>query len=108
MSTPGVTAALQKAPASDIVALSEAANQLQGIGELFGSSSSASSTTGTDPSSLLNSALATLEQKSGQGSSSSTTLATQLANLQTQELQSLFGSSSNTNQPSGSLINLVG
>lgn len=106
LSSANVKAALEKAPAKDIVALSVAASKLQGIGQLFGNSES--SQTSNDPVSNI---FASLEQSAaGQTSNSGapTTLQTQLANLQSQETQSLFGSSSGTNQPSGSLLNLIG
>jgi len=96
ISSPSVEAALEKAPASDIVQLSDEALQLQVTDSLFGGSTT-SSTSGTTPSSLF-SELESIDSSANTGSSSSTSgasLTDQLAayqgSSQLQEAQSLLG-----------------
>jgi hypothetical protein len=103
LSSPGVEAALEKAPVSDIVELSDQAQQLQDTDALFGMSN-----TSTTPTDSLFSALASVGSSatwsaSGSSLDPGSSLADQLAayqsNMQTQETQSLFGitPSSSTN-----------
>jgi len=100
LSSPKVQAALENAPASDIVEISDQALQLQATDALFGISN-----TTTSPTDSLFSALASAnsnETSSASGSSLNpgAPLADQLAayqgNMQTQEMQTLFGSTPST------------
>lgn len=92
LSSPNIQAVLENAPASDIVEISEQAQQLQSVDALFG----ISNTSGTADDSLF-SALASASASATSSSSSSTnsSLADQLAayqsNAQTQEAQTLLG-----------------
>lgn len=106
LSSPTVEAALQNAPASDIVQISEQAMQLQATDALFGISNP--STTSTDS---LFSALASIGSSEGSSGSSTaasslgtgSSLADQLAayqgNVQTQEAQTLLGINQPTTTP---------
>lgn len=116
LSSPKVEQALENAPASDIVQISEQAMQLQATDALFGISNSSGSST----DSSLFSALASADSESSGSTTSSSTsdssLADQLAayqsNMQIQDTQSLLGlsgTSSNTNtNATTSLLNLFG
>jgi len=101
LSSPAIQTALENAPASDIIEISDQAMQLQATDALFGITSSSDS-----PTDNLFSALA--DSSSGTGSSASSSsldpgssLADQLAayqgNMQTQEAQTLLGNSSTPN-----------
>jgi hypothetical protein len=101
LSSPAIQTALENAPASDIVEISDQAMQLQATDALFGITSSSDS-----PTDNLFSALA--DSSSGTGSSASSSsldpgssLADQLAayqgNMQTQEAQTLLGNNSTPN-----------
>jgi hypothetical protein len=101
LSSPAIQTALENAPASDIVEISDQAMQLQATDALFGITSSSDS-----PTDNLFSALA--DSSSGTGSSASSSsldpgssLADQLAayqgNMQTQEAQTLLGNTSTPN-----------
>jgi hypothetical protein len=115
MSSPAAVSALEKAPASDIVQLSVAATQLQGMDEMFGISNGS----GTDMSSILanlGNSLAGSAESAANGQPVSTALSTaspadQLANyqavLQGAETQGLFSTGSNVGL-SGSLFNTTG
>ncbi|HTB17971.1 MAG TPA: hypothetical protein VK708_07625 [Bryobacteraceae bacterium] len=96
LSSPNVQAALENAPASDIVQISDEAMQLQTTDALFGISNTSSSS-----SDSLFSALA-----AGSSPTSSASLADQLAayqgNMQTQETQALFGITPPATTPSSS------
>ena len=96
LSSPNVQAALENAPASDIVQISDEAMQLQTADALFGISNTSSSS-----SDSLFSALA-----AGSSPTSSASLADQLAayqgNMQTQETQALFGITPPATTPSSS------
>src|SRR5579862_9913058 len=89
LSSPTVQAALENAPASDIVEISDQALQLQTADALFGISNTAAS-----PTESLFSALASAGSSSS-SSSTGSSLADQLAayqgNQQVQETQALFG-----------------
>lgn len=88
LSSPNIQAALEQAPASDIVEISEQAQQLQSVDALFGISNSSGAA-----SDNLFSALASASSSSS--SSANSSLADQLAayqsNAQTQEAQTLLG-----------------
>jgi len=115
LSSPGVVAALEKAPAADVVQLSLAATQLEGIDAMFGLSNGSSSGSSSDMTSLLASlepaitgsaAPATANSGSSPAASASSTATTadQIASartfLQTEETAALFGTGS-----AGSLSN---
>jgi hypothetical protein len=94
LSSPTVQAALENAPASDIVEISDQALQLQATDALFGISN-----TSTSPTDSLFSALASANSNdtssaSGSSLNPGSPLADQLAayqgNMQTQEMQTLF------------------
>jgi hypothetical protein len=110
LSSPGVESALENAPTSDIVEISEQAQQLQSVDALFGLSSTSNSSTDS-----LFTALADVGSNTGSPAASSlntgSSLADQLAayqgNLQTQEAQTLLGINPTTNTNS-SLFDLVG
>ena len=104
LSSPSIQSALENAPASDIVEISEQAMQLQTADAIFGISN-----TSTSPTDSLFSALASV----GSSATASTTgspLADQLAayqgNVQTQEMQTLFGTAPATTAPSSSLYDV--
>jgi hypothetical protein len=124
LSSPAVTAALEKASPSDIVQLSAEATQLENVDAMFGlADSSGGSGDG------LTSALASLEDlAAGSGTStpsttgtasasaspastSTTSIATQLANyqaaVQSDEVQALLGDGSSSDF-TGSLFDLTG
>jgi len=108
LSSPAVTSALESAPTTDIVQLSMAATQLEGIDTMFGISNGSN----TGASSIL----ASLEDlPAGSAPAASTALSTaspadQLADyqaaLQATETQGLFGIG--PGGLSGSIFNLVG
>jgi hypothetical protein len=103
LSSPSIQSALENAPPSDIVEISDQAQQLQSMDALFGISSSSENS-----STSLFSALATEESSGGSSAASSlntgSSLADQLAayqgNMQTQEAQTLLGINPSTNTPS--------
>jgi hypothetical protein len=101
LSSPAIQTALENAPASDIVEISDQAMQLQATDALFGITSSSDS-----PTDNLFSALADSSSGTGTSASSSSldpgsSLADQLAayqgNMQTQEAQTLLGNTSTPN-----------
>lgn len=110
LSSPKVEQALENAPTSDIVQISEQAMQLQATDALFGISDS--STSSSDSS--LFSALASSESSStgSAASSSSSALADQLAayqsNMQIQDTQTLLGTSTDGTNATTSLLNVLG
>jgi len=100
LSSPTVQAALENAPASDIVEISDQALQLQATDALFGISN-----TSTSPTDSLFSALASANSNdtssaSGSSLNPGSPLADQLAayqgNMQTQEMQTLFATTPST------------
>jgi hypothetical protein len=97
LSSPTVQAALQNAPASDIVEISDQALQLQATDALLGISNPT-----TSPTDSLFSALASINSSETSGSplNPGSPLADQLAayqgNMQTQEMQTLFATPSAT------------
>jgi hypothetical protein len=112
LSSPNIQSALEKAPPSDIVEISEQAQQLQSVDALFGDSNTANTSTDS-----LFTALADIGSNTGTNvnsapaSEAGSPLADQLAayqgNLQTQEAQTLLGVNPSTNTTS-SLFDLVG
>ncbi len=103
LSSPNVEAALESAPASDIVQISDEAQQLQTADALFGISN-----TSTSSADNLFSALAAVGSSGTSSTSASSldpgsSLADQLAayqgNQQTQETQALFGIAPSTTTP---------
>ncbi|MGB6946296.1 MAG: hypothetical protein WBE37_28120 [Bryobacteraceae bacterium] len=111
LSSPNIQAALENAPASDIVEISDQAQQLQATDALFGISN-----TSTSPTDSLFSALASVGSdatSSATGSSldPGSSLADQLAayqgNMQTQETQALFDTAPSTTVPN-SLYDVLG
>ena len=100
LSSPAVQSALQNAPASDIVEISDQALQLQTADALLGISNPT-----TSPTDSLFSALASISSNdtssaSGSSLNPGSSLADQLAayqgNMQTQEMQTLFATPSAT------------
>jgi hypothetical protein len=71
LSSPAVVSALEAAPAADIVQLSDAATQLEGMDELFGISSGSASSSGADLSSILANLEAQPPSSAGSASSAS-------------------------------------
>ncbi len=96
VSSPTVEAALENAPASDIVEISDQAIQLQTADALFGISN-----TTTSPTDSLFSALASSTPGSSldPGSPLSDQLAAYQGNMQTQEMQTLFGATPSATTP---------
>jgi hypothetical protein len=122
LSSPGVTSALENAPATDIVQLSMAAIQLEGVDTMFGISNSSSTGASSAAANLGDLLTASVQAAStapaaatAQSSSTapSTTaspadqLATYQADLQAVETQGLFGIGATPNL-SGSLFNTIG
>lgn len=109
LSSPNIQSALQNAPASDIVEISDQAQQLQSVDALFG----ISNTTENSTTSLF-SALATAESTPGSpaaaslnpGSSLTDQLAAYQGNLQTQETHALFGLTPSTTPQTNSLFDV--
>ena len=97
LSSPAIQAALQNAPASDIVQISDQAMQLQDAEALFGAP-----TTSSTPTDSLFAAL-TPPGSSATTSAAGSSLADQLAsyqgNLQTQEAQTLLGTAPSPTAP---------
>jgi hypothetical protein len=95
LSSPAVTSALEKAPATDIVQLSMAATQLANVDAMFGISDGSTSGA-SSPFANLGNLLA------GSSGADSTQIASQLA-----VTQGLFGIGA-TGNLSGSLLNAIG
>ena len=95
LSSPTIQAALQNAPASDIVEISDQALQLQAADALLGVSSTPSSPTDSLFSELASVGSSASSSASGSSLDPGSSLADQLAayqgNMQTQETQALFG-----------------
>jgi hypothetical protein len=95
LSSPNIQAALENAPASDIVEISDQAQQLQATDALFGISNSSSSPTDPLFSALASVGSSATSPATGASLSAGSSLADQLAayqgNMQTQETQALFG-----------------
>ena len=101
LSSQSVTKALEKAPPGDIVQLSNAATQLEGMDAMFGVTPGAS----TDLSSTL---LASPTTQSALSTASPTDkLANAQAAIQAELTQGLFGTGT-TNSLSGTLFNTLG
>jgi hypothetical protein len=95
LSSPNVEAALENAPASDIVQISDEAQQLQTADALFGISNTSTSSADNLFSALAAVGSSTTSSASGSSLDPGSSLADQLAayqgNQQTQETQALFG-----------------
>jgi hypothetical protein len=95
LSSPNIQAALENAPASDIVEISDQAQQLQATDALFGISNTSSSPTDSLFSALASVGSSATSPAAGSSLSPGSSLADQLAayqgNMQTQETQALFG-----------------
>jgi hypothetical protein len=109
-----VTSALQKAPAADIVQLSVAATQLEGVDAMFGisdGSSTPTSNTFTNLEDLAAGSTGAASTATAAGGQSTASSAEQLANyqadLQAAETQSLFGTGTNSGL-SNSLFDFTG
>ncbi len=103
LSSPKIQAALENAPASDIVEISDQAQQLQATDALFGISNTTSSPTDSLFSALASVGSSATSPAAGSSLSAGSSLADQLAayqgNLQTQETQALFGITPSTTAP---------
>jgi hypothetical protein len=103
LSSPAVESALQNAPASDLVQLSDEALQLQTAHLLFGTSaaSDASNPLST-PDSLLSTLIPAAETPAADPSATSLNnpLAAYHSNLQLREMQAPFGVDAQSTQPS--------
>jgi hypothetical protein len=119
LSSPNAVSALENASPADIINLSAAATQLQGVDILFGGSGAAPENTATDMSSMLANLEASLTDSSpataanspnSSTSASAGSPASQLADYQTGlqavEADALLGLGS-TGTPSGSLFDVL-
>jgi hypothetical protein len=101
LSSPSIQTALENAPASDIVEISDQAMQLQATDALFGITSSSDSPTDNLFSALADSSSGTgssaLSSSLDPGSSLADQLAAYQGNMQTQEAQTLLGNNSTPN-----------
>jgi hypothetical protein len=101
LSSPAIQTALENAPASDIVEISDQAMQLQATDALFGITSSSDSPTDNLFSALADSSSGTgssaLSSSLDPGSSLADQLAAYQGNMQTQEAQTLLGNTSTPN-----------
>ena len=88
LTTPSVQSAIENAPPSDIVTLSNAAIEGQEVGELFDPAGS-SSTSASAASTLISDLIA--NASSGTASAGSSQLPSLLAALQYQQVQGLLG-----------------
>jgi hypothetical protein len=106
LSSSNIQSALAKAPASDIVEISEQAQQLQSVDALFGISSTANSSNESLFSALASIGSSTSSSSSGSVLQPGSSLADQLAayqgNQQTQEDATLLGLNQPTTTPSSS------
>ena len=98
LSSPDVETALENAPSSDIVEISEQAQQLQDTDALFGISNTANSASDNLFSALADAGSSSTSSTAG--SSLSDQLAAYQGNMQTQETQALFGITPPTTTPS--------
>jgi hypothetical protein len=100
LSSPTIQAALQNAPASDIVEISDQALQLQATDALFGISNTTTSPTDSLFSALASANSTDTSSASGSSLDPGSPLADQLAayqgNMQTQEMQTLFATPATT------------
>jgi hypothetical protein len=106
LSSPAVQTALENAPASDIVEISDQALQLQDTDALFGISNPSSTPTDSLFSALANAGSNATSSASGSSLEAGSSLADQLAayqgNMQTQEMQTLFDTTPSTTTTPGS------
>lgn len=106
LSQPSIQSALENAPPSDIVEISEEAQQMQSVDALFGISSTANTSTDSLFSALadaVSSASSSAASSLDTGSSLADQLAAYQGNMQTQETQTLLGLNPSTNTPSSLL-----
>jgi hypothetical protein len=112
LSSPSVVAALEKAPASDIVQISAAATQLQTVDALFGVSNSSAATSGTDFSNILTSSFGeNATTTPALAGLSAAQLASYASSLQASNAESLFnttGTAATNSSQSDPLLNLLG
>ena len=116
LSSPAVVSALENAPTSDIVQLSQSATQLQNVDMLFGLPNSAAQSSTNSISSLFADlaspqTAATAPESSSTTSSASTEagqLASYQAAMQSAETQTLFGTAPTATLPDTTLLNLLG
>ena len=110
LSSPAVQTALEKAPAGDVVEISEQALQLQATDALFGISNPSSTPTDSLLSALANVGSNATSSASGSSLDAGSSLADQLAayqgNMQTQEMQTLFDTTASTTTTPGSLYDV--
>lgn len=102
LSQPSIQSALESAPPSDIVEISEQAQQLQSVDALFGLSSTANTSTDSLFTALADvgsSASSSAASSLDTGSSLADQLAAYQGNVQTQEAQTLLGVNPSTNTP---------
>ncbi len=103
LSSPNIQAALENAPASDIVEISDQAQQLQATDALFGISNTSSSPTDSLFSALASVGSSATSSAAGSSLDPGSSLADQLAayqgNMQTQETQALFGTTPSSTVP---------
>jgi len=120
LSSPAVVSALENAPTSDIVQLSQSASQLENMDMLFGLPNSAAESSSNSLSTLLadvespqTTAIATgSSTATASASTSASTEAGQIASyqasLQAAETETLFGTSPTATLPDTSLLSLLG
>jgi len=107
LSSSAVVSALEKAPAADIVQLSDSASELQSMEELFGTSTGTASSSSDDLSGILASLETPGTATAGSSAATTSTPADQLANYQAAqqgaETSALLGAGS-----SGGLLDVTG
>jgi len=116
LSSPAVVSALENAPTSDIVQLSQSASQLENMDVLFGLPNAAAESSSNSLSTLLADlaspqTAATATESSATTSSASTEagqLASSQAALQSAETETLFGTAPTATLPDTSLLSLLG
>jgi len=116
LSSPGVKAALEKAPPADIVQLSMAATQLEGVDAMFGISDGSNANTNTTFANLEKlltgsagaAANAQLLSAASSNAASADQLATEQTALQSAETSALLYGTGATGSTSGSLFDLTG
>jgi phage tail protein X len=116
LSSSRVTSALEKAPAADIVQLSIAATQLEGVDAMFGISNGSNAGANSGLANLGNlltgsngaAANTQLLSDASSNAASADQLATSQATAQAAETQALLYGTGGTSSPSGTLFNLLG
>lgn len=105
LSSPTIESALENAPASDIVQISDEAMQLQAADALFGGSNTSTPSTESLFSALADATSASSDPALDTGSSLADQLAAYQGNMQTQENQTLLGINPTTT-PQSSLFDV--